>query len=494
MSESNDGGFRSRDKSGGEATAGPFGPALNSVLGEAFGTSLADLSVTRGVDDAIGSIGADATTSGSKISLSSSIREDLHDPYSMNVIGHEVAHALAGGGSGKTLIDRDGDPGESAADAAGLAFGHFAEDRMSGPPPKLSPAHGGHAQVHRHNIRGPWNFNDPVHETMTAETLKRAGMIDGNSTYESPDAWEYSRGVMWNDDPRARLFDDVPGQPTNDYSSGVAWGSEFSAGENEAKSGKTFGVGDPILKRSHFGDLQFLHGMAPDEEDPAVTKQKMMMWAEFTTQVAEGHIKGDAKLSELALKNPMFKQLLGGDASLKDTDVNKLFAMGGPAPVGGGAEGGNGATAEPGAKPYMPDLKKRALGSLLHMIQDSYAEGHVEREELGDGRLGQISNFHAYGHQGHDEHSKADGVPEGPGNFVERLKAKPGAEDAIEHGSEVAMMIKAGMPVAQVLEFLDKNTFATAPGITPAAPGEKFKQKPAPPAPPPAPFEYGPKY
>lgn len=68
------------------------------------------------------------------------------------------------------------------------------------------------------------------------------------------------------------------------------------------------------------------------------------------------------------------------------------------------------------------DVRKRALGSLLHLVEDSYARGHVKRRVLnptdlvaGDpltfkpgkfGRFGEVENFHCYKDQDHDAHDK----------------------------------------------------------------------------------------
>ena len=44
-----------------------------------------------------------------------------------------------------------------------------------------------------------------------------------------------------------------------------------------------------MTARSHFGDLQFFHGMASsDAEAPATTKANMLNWARFLIKVAKG--------------------------------------------------------------------------------------------------------------------------------------------------------------------------------------------------------------
>lgn len=122
----------------------------------------------------------------------------------MEVIAHEVAHALAPTKKPTSLLDRRGDAGEQTAYGASTQFfRHFVDGGMRGQIPRLQPAHGGTALIHRHQIEGPWNINDPAHETMTEESLRRAGLIDKNDTYRSESAWDYTRGQCGTTIPRA---------------------------------------------------------------------------------------------------------------------------------------------------------------------------------------------------------------------------------------------------------------------------------------------------
>ncbi|MCA9673671.1 MAG: DUF4157 domain-containing protein, partial [Myxococcales bacterium] len=158
------------DEDGGAGFAsGPFSEPVNSVLGESFGSSLDGIDVIRGDDHTNRALGAKAHTIGSTISLGGDIREDVNDPSSMEVIAHEVAHALAGGGSGSKLLDggRD-DAGESAAHAASGAFRDFIAGGASGPAPRLSPAHGGTAMIHRFEAGEHADAVDHASDTLAA--------------------------------------------------------------------------------------------------------------------------------------------------------------------------------------------------------------------------------------------------------------------------------------------------------------------------------------
>ncbi|MCB9793797.1 MAG: hypothetical protein H6741_13850 [Alphaproteobacteria bacterium] len=126
---------------------GPFAPELEGLLESAFGPEVADLQLARGEDAQNEAIGANAHVEGDRISLSSGVREDPQDTEAMAILGEEVSHALAGGGSGETELDQAGDPGEAKATKAGEAFARFAKTGEASAD--LQPATGGRARVHR---------------------------------------------------------------------------------------------------------------------------------------------------------------------------------------------------------------------------------------------------------------------------------------------------------------------------------------------------------
>lgn len=131
------------------ASRGPFTPTFNHLLTACFGHDLGDISVARGEGEKNRGLAAAAHTVGRHISLGDHIKEDLGDPKSTEVIAHEVAHALAKGGAGKHALDRKGDPGEHAAYDAGRQFSSFVQKGGKGTAPRLQPAYGGLAAVHR---------------------------------------------------------------------------------------------------------------------------------------------------------------------------------------------------------------------------------------------------------------------------------------------------------------------------------------------------------
>jgi Domain of unknown function (DUF4157) len=101
-----------------DAALGPFSPDINRALSTAFGESLEGLSVTRGAQTFNDAVGARASVVGSHIFLNDDITESLESPRSMEIIAHEVAHALRPSSRTKALSDSS-DSGERSAHEAG---------------------------------------------------------------------------------------------------------------------------------------------------------------------------------------------------------------------------------------------------------------------------------------------------------------------------------------------------------------------------------------
>jgi hypothetical protein len=310
----------------------------------------------------------------------------------------------------------------------------------------LSPQSRRPLALQRYEIEGPFDINDPVHETITQEALKQAGMIGPKAKYSDKETWEYIRGAMWNDDPQGELFDKNK-KRTDDYSSGLMWYRHFSGFEKRAVKGEQFGPDAELLARSHFGDLQFLHGMAADMQKASVTRAQMMMWAEFTYKVAIGEIPVTTRLGAVTV--PGFVELF---ANQKQFTVNDLFQV---AEVG--------------------DATKRAAGSLMHMIQDSYASGHTERAEAGGHKAGVVS-FHSYVHQSHKKHGASDKLPSGQGPDVEKLSRLPGATDAVAKSAQILKLIKDKKPWEDAELYLKLEVFNLEPMTRPASAGNDFKE------------------
>lgn len=135
------------------------------------------------------------------------------------------------------------------------------------------------------------------------------------------------------------------------------------------------------------------------------------------------------------------------------------------------------------------DIRRRALGSLLHMVQDSYARGHVRRVLInpGDllpgetakfkpgkyGKYGDVENFHSYRDQDPKEHDKYDepGSRAPTVSSLDSFNEIVGARDAIDAGITLLDLWRAGTAwgaMGGAKDFLENTVFQLAATVTPA--------------------------
>ncbi|KAK6499351.1 hypothetical protein TWF506_003980 [Arthrobotrys conoides] len=302
---------------------------------------------------------------------------------------------------------------------------------------------------------------EPVHETLTLAALRAGGLTDipPNMNYyaATPGLWEFFRGVTWNDDPQCALFKDSR-EYNDELSSGTVWFSQFEAAKhNEASRSKT----GYLLGRSHFGDLQFLHSMSSSVGEPAVeTRDKVLLWCELMYRTVTGEFPEHCQIGGVEISRGGFDLLRFFD---RDTDPrperNLKFLL----------------TRD--TEYQKMQIERRALGSLFHIIQDSYAKGHTRRvEDYSSGyvKLGAIRTFHCYTGQDEEQHSHYDSfkVEDVQISNLDSFNPYPGARSAIEACVRVMELWrngvmwndKDGKPGAvHVLE----DIFKLAPDVTP---------------------------
>jgi len=267
------------------------------------------------------------------------------------------------------------------------------------------------------------------HETITRQALRLAA-LDG-------DGAEYVRGALFNDNPTEHPLDEASMRV-------------FALAIEAAANGRVFGPEDPLPLRSHLGDLQFLHAMAArDGEEAAATLEGVLRWAAFAYGVAAGEIGPATPLGEVPV--PGFAALF---PEQRDDTVAALFNV----------RDGDG------------DVRQRAAGSLLHVIQDSHSPGHTQREDLGGGRWGRVVSFHAYVHQDPGLHGRDDRTPEGD-TPRERLARLPGGEAAVERSAELLRLLQAGTPWSEVERHLRTEVFALVPDPPAAGPGDAYRRQ-----------------
>jgi hypothetical protein len=254
---------------------------------------------------------------------------------------------------------------------------------------------------------GLHQFSTPVHEALTLQGL---GCNDGIDDCKADDLISENTGIIvgvrWNDDPP---FEFAAGQgnyatvacpkPTDkartiSFSLRTAcWLKHFydiSAIADAQPLSFVTGNGT-LLARTHFGDLQFLHAMAEQAGiAPQTSHAKLMMWAEFTWRVQSGWL--DAIPLSTRMGDVPVSGLIDHFPAKENRSVELLFTLG-----------------RPWLRHHIRDI---AFGSLLHTVQDSFAQGHVARRTLpaGDCAPSEITQFHTYAGQDKKAHKAHDSL------------------------------------------------------------------------------------
>ncbi len=296
-----------------------------------------------------------------------------------------------------------------------------------------------------YKVEGPWYIGDPVHEVLTLLSIRsaiedhgsRGNLLAGISTanlpkWDSPTAHntnvrtthpsvhQFLRGVFWPDDPEGLLFSNKT--DAANISSGFQWQRAFGADPSQINN---------ITARSHYGDLQYLHSMSPNTSLSAQdVRRQVLRWAAFLVDVSAGRIAPDASLASIPAVAGRFPTR---------TNVRDLFV----------------------ADASMGDIgvRQRAVGALLHLIQDSHAHGHIKRS--GDGT---IVAFHNYNDPDHDRSKHALDDSWGAGATLKaRVANTPGAADAVAQGTRVLVLVNNNAPKPTIIEFLGAEVFGSTP-------------------------------
>lgn len=353
---------------------------------------------------------------------------------------------------------------------------HYADkikDKSSG-----GSAEGDEDEGEGFEVGGPWDLArfSPVHENLVLaalmasdpDPLNKSTTVDGAPV----DVHEILRGVYWNDDPACLLFDDNK-DDNWDFSSGLTYKGEFEYGEDGKPYDNT-----KIIPRVHFWDLQFLHAMGSAVgEDPHNTLAKISLWLEIMWRVATGDIDAGTAIQDVNVQTQFNTKTYTLGDFFTPTSVPKksdnLFQL-----------------LTVGTKFTKVDVKRRALGTCFHVLQDSYAKGHTKRTVLNPNdvidknkptefkagtyvQLGGVENFHTYAGQGKD-HGRWDHWNKNKwGNMAPASAASwnPlwGARTARDKGVELATFWKAGTKWQNgVKDWWLTQVFSFAANITPA--------------------------
>ncbi|KAM7203383.1 hypothetical protein V8F20_003977 [Naviculisporaceae sp. PSN 640] len=305
-----------------------------------------------------------------------------------------------------------------------------------------------------------------VHETMTMAALVNSQCHDADIKRdihkwdESNGATqEFCRGAVWNDDPAITLWTDSP-----DYN----WDFtdrlfiEFSQWKNVRdalglsekdwhKIPTAWHDSQYVNARSHAGDLQFLHAMANIKgEDAHFTKSRVMLWIEIMYRIAIGEpgFEDHQKLGDIELRDrPQnsedrfpFRQWFGVTSRPKMTDTVRYMLS------------------RDSSYKFL-SIQRRALGSAMHVIQDSYSHAHIRREELQEGKPWK-PNKHDHGHEDISGLSVSN---------LDSLNGMSGVRDGVNACIKLVDFWAARTPWNEGVEkWLDEEVFGLAPNFTPS--------------------------
>lgn len=284
-------------------------------------------------------------------------------------------------------------------------------------------------------------IGDPVHETLMLHSLINGEVLPKGTTANDRLAAQFIRGVLWNDDPCAQLLTENDFSPL-EPSLGVVWYMDFLKAQSQAKTGAgTQGLKCPLLGRSHFGDLQFLHSMADRDGVKADhTANRILSWASVMYRIALGKIDSRRPLKEDSTAHALL-------SSIAEMSAMRLLR----------------------AKTES-EARARAFGTLLHMVQDSYARGHVKRIPASANQPASIIQFLSYVNQDSEKHAHDDSWRDGTCDLERTLKI-PGARDALETSTELVRRYNAGEAWPAVENYLRGGPFLVSSDAKESGPG-----------------------
>lgn len=296
-----------------------------------------------------------------------------------------------------------------------------------------------------------------------------ASAVEGISLGRAtPSLQDLKSGVRWPDDPQRKL------RGARGIRSAANFGSAFSV-FRYCKKYKDKPINEAgLLCASHFGGLQFLHAMASHkDESSAETKARILDWARLSYDFASASIKDGDALCDVASRYPTIERSLTGSPS-------SFICKGGKI-----KQGGKWVSTEPRTvgeffgftckraltstqchvtETSIAERRIAALGALLHVVQDSYSQGHARRTVNGKAPTrpavvrGPIEQFFDYNQQRGREHGKLDEWPLTlPGD---------GCPNQVDHpiaaGAKLLEFVANQADSDTVVDYLDSHVFVVS--------------------------------
>ena len=256
--------------------------------------------------------------------------------------------------------------------------------------------------------------------------------------------------------------------------------------------GKQSDITTGLRCSTHYGDFQFMHAMgALEGSEASITKSKIMAWVRYLLLIIQNAPQQNGQsfieqnyceywAGELKVGNPIADVMTpqGQDSFPCVVDkgeswsIASMFAFNCKLDI---------YTCDVDLSPL--NVKSKALGSLLHLIQDSFSQGHALRGDCCDGvsdddlaayQCSEIKQFNAY--QNHDEgrHTAADKEPF-PG---ESCSEDSDVNDPVTSGAKLLWILKTSSAsdesIARLVTYFDKNVFKLVTNPSPSNRGSGF--------------------
>ena len=209
-------------------------------------------------------------------------------------------------------------------------------------------------------------------------------------------------GTWWNDDPLMISWGEGWGFLTGSLGA-IAASKKDQARYDGGTSNCQVQAADHLGRASHRGRLQYLHYMTDmdmnvtkPQDRVAATTEKALLWLKFAYEVAIGEVKPDDAIPSeyvTALALPSVAK----NHCMNSARVWTLFTR-----IG---------WSYPDRERITPDI---ALGSMFHVLQDSFSPAHtcrVKRTVDGGGTVALIYDVYNYTQQKSDDHTEKDDYP-----------------------------------------------------------------------------------
>ncbi|MBT2305428.1 hypothetical protein J7E70_34095 [Variovorax paradoxus] len=320
--------------------------------------------------------------------------------------------------------------------------------------------------VHEHmSLASIMQYTSEVKVTPTLNGWEFNTMDEGEKSWP-PNAKQphYTRGIIfgtwWNDDPLMRTWGQGWDLITGSWDFGQSMKQKPEGEKYKAESGECeVEAREHLGRRSHFGTLQHLHFMyATDKKDDQskaafrvkTTTDAALKWMQFAYKVAIGEIKpGDTFDTKLEAESGLLFLDRNHCVQKKENlKIRTIFTL-----------------RDDDSKKYRDPLTPNvALGSMLHVIQDSFSPGHtcrIERQGT-DGTYLIVADVENYNAQDHDSHGSLDAYPPWLTDLVVSKKRRY-QNDPVNVGAWLIQAVDKPMDWGDVETHLRNTIFLAAP-------------------------------